>query len=92
MFSQVLNEEVKIDKSKITVLSLAPGIIDTEMQVEIRTAKRSDFSSIERFIEYKKEGYLTVPEITAQQILRFIKENDLSTNVICSVRDLTNRS
>ncbi len=89
MFSQVLKEEVKIDDSNIKVLSLAPGIIDTNMQVQIREAEESDFSNIERFIEYKKGGDLTSPAITAQQVLRFIEEDELSTNVICSVRDLT---
>lgn len=90
MFSQVLKEEVKIDNSNIKILSLAPGIIDTDMQVQIREAEQSEFSNIERFIEYKKGGDLMSPDLTAQQILRFIQEDELSTNVICSVRDLTN--
>ncbi|MBL4592522.1 MAG: SDR family NAD(P)-dependent oxidoreductase [Flavobacteriales bacterium] len=89
MFSQVLKEEVEIDDSNIKVLSLAPGIIDTDMQVQIRAAEESAFSNIEKFIEYKKDGDLTPANITAQQVLRFIKEEGLSTNVICSVRDLT---
>jgi benzil reductase ((S)-benzoin forming) len=89
MFSQVLNEEVKIDKSNIKVLSLAPGIIDTDMQIQIRAAEQSEFSNIEKFIEYKKEGDLTPANITAQQVLRFIEEDGLATKVLCSVRDLT---
>jgi len=89
MFSQVLNEEIKIDNSNIKVLSLAPGIIDTDMQVQIREAEQSAFSKIDNFIAYKKDGDLLQPEVTAQQVYRFIKENELSTNVICSVRDLT---
>ena len=40
-------------------------------------------------IEYKKEGDLASPDLTAQQILRFTQEDELSKNVICSVRDLT---
>ncbi|PCJ23409.1 MAG: short-chain dehydrogenase [Flavobacteriales bacterium] len=89
MFSQVLKEEAKIDNSNVTVLSLAPGIIDTDMQVQIREAKESAFSSIEKFIEYKKDGDLTLPDVTAKQVYRFITEKDLSTNVLCSVRDLS---
>lgn len=88
MFSQVLNEEVKIDNSTIKVLSLAPGIIDTDMQVEIRDAAQTEFSNIERFINYKKEGELASPLTTAQQVLRFIDESSLQKHVICSVRDL----
>jgi benzil reductase ((S)-benzoin forming) len=89
MFSEVLNEEVKIDNSNIRVLSLAPGIIDTGMQDEIRKADKKAFSNIERFIDYKNQGDLIQPEITAQKVIRFIQENELAQKVICSVRDLT---
>ena len=90
MFSQVLKEELKIDGSNIKVLSLAPGIIDTDMQVKIRGAAKEEFSNIDRFIDYKKEGDLVAPDITAKQVLRFMTEEGLLTNVLCSVRDLTN--
>ena len=88
MFSKVLNEELIMDNSNIKVLSLAPGIIDTDMQAAIRTANSSQFSSVERFINYKEEGELTPPTTTAQQVLRFIDEDNWQTEVICSVRDL----
>jgi benzil reductase ((S)-benzoin forming) len=90
MFSEVLNEEIKIDNSTIKILSLAPGIIDTSMQDEIRKSDVTEFSNIQQFIKYKEEGDLMSPDITAQKVLRFILEEELSTNVICSVRDLTN--
>lgn len=88
MFSQVLNEETNIDKKNIKVLSLAPGIIDTDMQYQIRASDQSEFSTLEKFIQFKKEGDLVNPNITAKQILRFVNENELSKNVLCSVRDL----
>jgi len=88
MFSQVLKVESDIDKSNIKVLSLAPGIIDTDMQIEIRKSSPSVFSNVERFINYKQDGELTSSSITAQKVLRFITENTLQKNVICSVRDL----
>ncbi len=90
MFSQVLGEEVKIDNNNIRVLSLAPGIIDTGMQNEIRNSDVNEFSGLEKFINYKANGDLAKPELTAQQVLRFINEHNLSENVLCSVRDLTN--
>ncbi len=89
MFSQVINEEAKINNDDLSVLSLAPGIIDTGMQTTIRSSKKEGFSNIERFIEYKENGDLASPIDTAKQVLRFIKESELQQNVICSVRDLT---
>ena len=90
MLSQVIAEESKIKKSNTTVLSLAPGIIDTGMQTEIRNSSKDGFSNIERFIEYKNNGDLVKPEDTAKQIHQFITNKQLQENVICSVRDLTN--
>lgn len=89
MFSQVLNEEAKIDSSNIKVLSLAPGIIDTDMQVQIRESEQTAFSNIEKFIEYKKDGDLAHPDYTAQQVLQFINSPEIATDTLCSVRDLT---
>tara|TARA_B100000809_G_scaffold92076_1_gene90573 strand:- start:7830 stop:8552 length:723 start_codon:yes stop_codon:yes gene_type:complete len=89
MFSRVLKDEVTIDSSKIKVLSLAPGIIDTEMQSEVRRSEEMNFSNIKRFKEYVGSEYLVAPEIVAKKVLRFIDEDNLSKDVICSVRDLT---
>lgn len=89
MFSKVLQEESNIDKTNLRVLSIAPGIIDTEMQQQIRSADTSNFSNINRFVEYKKNGDLASAQETAKKILRFINEPNLTQNVVCSVRDLT---
>lgn len=89
MFSKVLQEESNIDKTNFRVLSIAPGIIDTEMQQQIRSADTSNFSNINRFVDYKKNGDLASAQETAKKILRFINEPNLSQSVVCSVRDLT---
>ncbi len=89
MFSQVLDVESQIDQSNVKVLSLAPGIIDTAMQREIRASDECDFSNINRFVDYKKNNDLASPEETAINVLRFVNEENLSENVLCSVRDLT---
>lgn len=90
MFSQVVADETKIDHSSFTVLSLAPGIIDTEMQTKIRAAHKDGFSNLERFKEYKENGDLASSDETAQKIIHFIENKNLQQKVICSVRDLTN--
>ena len=90
MFSRVTQEEAIINKSNIKVLSIAPGIIDTNMQKEIRKADVKNFSNIARFIEYHKNGDLTSADIAAKKVLQFINNPNLSQNVICSVRNLLN--
>lgn len=88
MFSQVLKEDLELDNLSVKVLSLAPGIIDTEMQGQIRQSDQSGFSNVNRFVDYKKDGELTDASITARQVVRFLEEEKLQNDVICSVRDL----
>lgn len=88
MFSLVFKEEISAKKLNAKVISLAPGIIDTNMQSEIRQAKKNDFTNIDQFIAYKNNGNLALPEETAKQVIRFISDEKLMDNTICSVRDL----
>ena len=88
MFSKVFAEEINIDNANFKVLSLAPGIIDTGMQTQIRNAKQTGFSNINRFIEYKQNGDLASAEETAKKVIRFLSEEELQSQTICSVRDI----
>jgi benzil reductase ((S)-benzoin forming) len=88
MFSKVFAEEINIDNTNFKVLSLAPGIIDTGMQNQIRGAKQSSFSNLERFVEYKKNGDLASAEETANKVIRILHEEELQQETICSVRDI----
>lgn len=89
MFSKVVHEEFVIDqRNDFKILSIAPGIIDTNMQSEIRSADKKGFSNLERFESYKAEGELATPESTAEKVLKFINYPSLATDIICSVRTL----
>jgi len=88
MFSQVAQEESNIDTSDIKILSLAPGIIDTDMQSTIRNSDEKGFSNLNRFIEYKKEGELSSPTETAKKVIQFINNPELAQHTVCSVRDI----
>ncbi|MCW8898828.1 MAG: SDR family NAD(P)-dependent oxidoreductase [Flavobacteriales bacterium] len=89
MLSLVFKEEINNKSLNVTVLSLAPGIIDTSMQEVIRKADEANFSNIERFIEYKKNGDLADPTSTAKLIAKFISDKTLQEKTICSVRDIS---
>lgn len=89
MLSMVFKEEINNKSLNVTVLSLAPGIIDTGMQEVIRKADEANFSNIERFIAYKKNGDLASPLATAKLVAKFISDKTLQENILCSVRDIT---
>ena len=55
----------------VRVNAVRPGIVDTDMQVEIRSSTEEQFGSenVERFRGYKERGLLRKPEDPARLIL-----------------------
>ena len=85
MFSKVAAEDVATQG--IRVFSVAPGIVDTAMQVEIRKADQSDFPALERFRDFKNEGKLMSAENVAEKIFYLLNNPGLFSEVIQDVRD-----
>lgn len=88
MFSQVLQAENGYDTNKLKVFSIAPGIVDTNMQQKVRSSNPEDFPHLEKFINYKKNGQLISTDVVAQKILEVIEKPDLHQNVLLDVRQL----
>jgi NAD(P)-dependent dehydrogenase (short-subunit alcohol dehydrogenase family) len=70
------------------VVSLAPGIIDTDMQVQLRTADRMLFPEGARFAEFKSGGQLDSPDAAATKLLRYLDRTDFGSNPVADVRDV----
>lgn len=68
------------------VCSLAPGVIDTDMQVQLRSASEADFPDRARFVGLKQSQQLTSPEDAAAQVLAFLAREDFGANVVADVR------
>lgn len=71
-FSSNLQAEYA-DDTTVKIFSLAPGVVDTEMQKEIRSADPKKFPMHDRFIHLHQDGELRNPETLAQDILAFLK-------------------
>lgn len=54
------------------ICSLAPGVIDTDMQAEIRDVAPERFPLRERFVGLKRDGQLTSPEACATRLVDFL--------------------
>lgn len=68
------------------IVSLAPGVIDTYMQSQLRTADPTGFPDQERFIHLKEYGQLATPEHAAREVLTYLDREDFGSNVIADVR------
>ena len=69
MWSMCLAEEGVA--RNISSLSIAPGIVDTGMQEDIRGANPDSFPSLESFVGYYQNGELTNPDDVAEKLLPF---------------------
>ena len=85
MFSKVASEDLR--EKGFSVFSVAPGIVDTGMQREIRTADSSDFPALDRFKNFKTEGHLSAPAIVAEKIFYLLRNPALFPEVVQDVRD-----
>jgi benzil reductase ((S)-benzoin forming) len=69
------------------IVSLAPGIIDTDMQLTLRSADRTRFPEGARFAEFKASGSLDSPDTAATKLLRYLDRLDFGSNPVGDVRD-----
>lgn len=86
MFTLVAAKENKSQEFKF--YSLAPGVVDTEMQAEIRNVTEADFPDLEKFKKYQEEGLLASTELVAMKTAYVIENPTLFTEVIQDVRNV----
>jgi len=80
-----LEEAVKPNGAK--VCSLAPGVIDTDMQVQLRTADADQFPDVGSFVGMKEKGMLASPSEAAARVLAVLTRADFGSNPVADVRD-----
>jgi benzil reductase ((S)-benzoin forming) len=83
--SVALDEASKPHGAKIC--SLAPGVIDTDMQVQLRSASAADFPDVERFAQLAQTGSLTSADEAASKVLAWLERADFGNPVIADVRN-----
>ncbi|MBF6618361.1 MAG: SDR family oxidoreductase [Candidimonas sp.] len=71
----------------VRIASLAPGVIDTGMQEQIRGSAAADFPNVQRFADMHAQGQLSAPAEVAARILRYLDHNDFGTTVLDDIRN-----
>lgn len=86
-FSRVVALEQSKEEHPVEILSIAPGIIDTNMQTLIRDSDPAAFPLLDQFVAYKEKGMLSSPEETARKLISFLNEaNFLEVGPIADIR------
>lgn len=86
-FSRIvaLDEATRSNGAKI--VSLAPGVIDTDMQNDMRSSDPAGFPDHERVVKQKEQGLLDTPESAAAKVLDFLARASFGENVVAHVND-----
>ena len=89
MFSETISEELKGREIKNwKIYSIAPGVVDTNMQDEIRNAKPEDFLVKKKFIDLKNNNELANPTIVASKLYEIVTGKIITSEVKLDIRSL----
>lgn len=85
--ARALSLEESVRDRGAKVVSLAPGVIDTDMQVQLRSADPARFPERERFAGLKSGGHLDSPTQAAAKVLGYLDRADFGAKPVADVRD-----
>lgn len=82
----VYQEEIELGRTHFRCHSISPGVVDTDMQAEIRRTREADFSSRNTFKSYYDRLELENPRSVAKKIVQFLEKSE-ENQVVISVKD-----
>jgi len=87
-FTRCLAIEESYKDNGARVCSLSPGIIDTDMQVQLRSASHADFPDHGYFVDHQQKGSLVSAKETAQNVLHFLSHRNFGDSPVADIRDV----
>ncbi|MEO8921786.1 MAG: SDR family NAD(P)-dependent oxidoreductase [Caldimonas sp.] len=86
-----LSRAVALDQAELRhgarIVSLAPGVIDTDMQVQLRGAESAGFPDQANFVRLKEAGQLTSSNDAATRVIVYLERADFGASPVADVRD-----
>jgi benzil reductase ((S)-benzoin forming) len=86
-FTRCLALDEALQNNGAKVCSLAPGVIDTDMQVQLRTANAANFPDQQNFRQLKNDGLLSSPSDAATRVLAYLFKPEFGATPVADVRD-----
>jgi len=79
---------VALDQSaRLRICSMAPGVIDTDMQADIRASPLARFPMRERFEALQRNGELSSPAACAQGLVDYLLSENFGATPVADLRD-----
>jgi NAD(P)-dependent dehydrogenase (short-subunit alcohol dehydrogenase family) len=85
-FTRCLALDEALHANGAKVCSLAPGVIDTDMQVQMRGSAGEAFPDQSKFLQLKAQGQLSSPAQAASQVLGYLARPDFGDKPVADVR------
>jgi benzil reductase ((S)-benzoin forming) len=86
-FSRAVAMEEAHRPNGARIVSLAPGVIATDMQVQLRQADPAAFPDRGNFIQLHQQGQLSSPDDAAARVLGWLARADFGASAVADVRD-----
>lgn len=86
-FSRCVALEQSSQSYPARIVSLAPGVIDTDMQTQLRAGDPASFPDHARFVQLKTSGQLDSPATAAAKVLAYLQRPDFGDIPVADVRD-----
>ena len=86
-FSRAVALEEQARPNGARIVSLAPGVIDTDMQVQLRGADPAAFAERAMFVTLKETGQLAAPDDAARRVLARLDRPGFGAEPVDDVRN-----
>ncbi len=87
-FTRCVGLEQEQAASPVMVIALAPGVVDTDMQAQIRASREEDFPMLGKFVEFKSSGKLPGADEVARGVVQFLEEWPLEHGGVYDLRSV----
>lgn len=87
MHTRCVAVEQEMETHPVEIMAVAPGIIDTAMQIAVRSTTEEQFIHKEKFVKYKESGQLIPPILAGKRIAGLIASDDFKNGGVIDMRD-----
>ena len=87
MMTKTIATEQSEIKNGVKCIAIYPGVVDTNMQSEIRNTNEANFNNLQRFVDLKENNELYTPDFVAESIYNIDTENQLQSGDIIDIRN-----
>jgi benzil reductase ((S)-benzoin forming) len=88
MFTKTVALEQQKVKNPVSCIAIRPGIVETDMQRQIRKTSKKDFISVDKFIDLYKSNSLSNPNDVANKIYQTDINDVINSGEIVDLRNL----